>query len=951
MDRLQVTSLLLLTAILQALTYDPLVIPNITQANLSSTYQDYVASRAVDGRPDLLNMIAEDSCTHTDVGQTSAWLRVDLGAEYSVYRVMIWYRNDRGVVTNTVRLQGYSVRVSNDTLSIPPSVCFQHDGTSQIPVVTTNDCPRIARYVWLYNEGRSPETILEICEVQIYGCELNHYGENCTSCGIGCEVCDITSGCTKCLSGHVFPACECPPGWYGVGCTEACSLNCFLSVCHTETGECSSGCNAGYLGDFCNETVLLPPIEVSGGSIAGSVVGVLFAAIVVAVVIVLIMRFRRKLTPEYRDFVYQRSLKIKREGTNSSADLVNDLSEEKSSRQSHLVKRDTSLYSNTPRQSYFLTSKEIRVKDISNVLKVKSRDSYRIFLDEFKNIPYGEESHIACTVAKETHNKPRNRFKTTFPYDHSRVVLRSGENDYINANYIEDYDGNKRYIASQGPKSNTLVDHWLMIWQEEVSLIVMLTNRIEGGKTKCEQYWPDLGTEVTYGDIIVRLQNEKHYACYVIRQMEVHHKSKAASRVVTQMHYTHWPDHGVPDPLDLVTFYRHVARVIDKQKDHGLLLVHCSAGIGRTGTFIALDSMYHCGRTHGSFNPVDFVKTMRKDRMSMIQNVDQYVFLHFALKACFMWEDRTKSTCTFTEEQINHKAAVLKMAQEFNELISIKQSYSEADKSAGVSHKELNYTPSVLPVDKYKVGLTSYVDGRSEYYNAVFLRSFCENQALIAAQYPLEGQALDFLRLLTDHESNVLVSINPLKDIRSTKEWFPAAAPLTVSTYTVSLIKSEFITPSIRRSDIQIRYDESEAHLVQVYELTTWKFNDTIPRDLQMSMDVISHVNTGRVEKEIVSPITIVSKDGAVGCGVFCAVYNAVQQIQQDAEVDMFTIVRQLQVRRPEMISTVEEYHACHKIIVMTLERCSEEFGSKPLNTGPTEGELYSNVENVYANS
>nr|XP_034321119.1 receptor-type tyrosine-protein phosphatase epsilon-like isoform X2 [Crassostrea gigas] len=950
MDRLQVTSLLL-TAILQALTYDPLVIPNITQANLSSTYQDYVASRAVDGRPDLLNMIAEDSCTHTDVGQTSAWLRVDLGAEYSVYRVMIWYRNDRGVVTNTVRLQGYSVRVSNDTLSIPPNVCFQHDGTSQIPVVTTNDCPRIARYVWLYNEGRSPETILEICEVQIYGCELNHYGENCTSCGIGCEVCDITSGCTKCLSGHVFPACECPPGWYSIGCTEACSLNCFLSVCHIETGECSSGCNAGYLGDFCNETVLLPPIEVSGGSIAGSVVGVLFAAIVVAVVIVLIMRFRRKLTPEYRDFVYQRSLKIKREGTNSSADLVNDLSEEQSSRQSNLVKRDTSLYSNTPRQSYFLTSKEIRVKDISNVLKVKSRDSYRIFLDEFKNIPYGEESHIACTVAKETHNKPRNRFKTTFPYDHSRVVLRSGENDYINANYIQDYDGNKRYIASQGPKSNTLVDHWLMIWQEEVSLIVMLTNRIEGGKTKCEQYWPDLGTEVTYGDIIVRLQNEKHYACYVIRQMEVHHKSKAASRVVTQMHYTHWPDHGVPDPLDLVTFYRHVARVIDKQKDHGLLLVHCSAGIGRTGTFIALDSMYHCGRTHGSFNPVDFVKTMRKDRMSMIQNVDQYVFLHFALKACFMWEDRTKSKCTFTEEQINHKAAVLKMAQEFNELISIKQSYSEADKSAGVSHKELNYTPSVLPVDKYKVGLTSYVDGRSEYYNAVFLRSFCENQALIAAQYPLEGQALDFLRLLTDHESNVLVSISPLKDIRSTKEWFPAAAPLTVSTYTVSLIKSEFITPSIRRSDIQIRYDESEAHLVQVYELTTWKFNDTIPRDLQMSMDVISHVNTGRVEKEIVSPITIVSKDGAVGCGVFCAVYNAVQQIQQDAEVDMFTIVRQLQVRRPEMISTVEEYHACHKIIVMTLERCSEEFGSKPLNTGPTEGELYSNVENVYANS
>lgn len=254
MGRLHVTSLFLLGAILQALTYDPLVIPNITQATLSSIYQDYVAPKAVDGRPDLLNLIEEGSCTHTGVGQSSAWLRIDLGTEYSVYQVTIWYRNDRDVKPDTVRLQDYSVRVSNDTFPVPPpNVCFQHDGNSEIQIKTTNNCPRIARYVWFYKSVISSENILEICEVQIDGCALNHYGENCTFCGFGCEICDITSGCTECLSGHVFPTCECPPGRYRVGCIDSCSPNCFNSLCHIESWECSNGCNAGYLGDFCNE--------------------------------------------------------------------------------------------------------------------------------------------------------------------------------------------------------------------------------------------------------------------------------------------------------------------------------------------------------------------------------------------------------------------------------------------------------------------------------------------------------------------------------------------------------------------------------------------------------------------------------------------------------------------------------------------------------------------------
>nr|XP_022305423.1 receptor-type tyrosine-protein phosphatase epsilon-like [Crassostrea virginica] len=996
----RIVILLQLYVLRPALSYDNLVIPGTTPATLSTTYQDYVASRSVDGRPELLNLIADRSCSHSDVNQVSAWLRVDLGRVYSVYQVLTWYRNDRGVLSTT-RFRGYSLRVSNDTI-FPSDVCFQHDGISDIPISTVNNptvnfCPRTTRYVWYFNNRAQPgdasQVFLEICEVQITGCEVNHYGENCTFCGIGCETCHITFGCTSCLPGHVIPpSCECPVGRYGVGCSDTCSPACSNSVCDIESGECRDGCVSGYLGVFCNQTCPLgffgtgcelscsgncrdnipcnhtdgscdrgcandwrgprcnqfapsPTGAAPGGAVAGPVAGLLVAVIVLAVAAVLTIKFRKKTTPEYRDFVIQRSLKIKRSGTNSSAHLVEGSAGEKSSRGSHYSDRS----SNTPRDSYFLTSKEIGVNSISIALKAKSRDSYRIFLDEFKSIPYGEESHIPCSVAKEPRNKSRNRFRTTFPYDHSRVILKSDENDYINANYIQDCSGERKYIASQGPKPNTVADHWLMVWQENVRVIAMLTNLTEGSKKKCEQYWPDFKQEVTYGDITVLLQQENKYAYYVTRQLKLRHKSEAESRLVTQMHYTHWPDHGVPDPVQLMVFYRHVARIKDKHRDN-LMLVHCSAGIGRTGTFLALDALYRHGLTQGSFNPAQYVATMRKDRMNMIQNVDQYVVLHFALNESFKGTEGIRRRSVFVQEQSQAKdqAVAARLAQEFNGLLSIKTPYIEADKSAGLSHTALNYTQSVLPVDKYRAVLTSYVAGRTEYYNAVFLPSFYEDKALIAAQYPLEEQAEDFLRLLIDYESNFLISINPLKDILSTRKWLPAESPVTLQTYTLTRTKMEDITPAVRRSDIEIKYDETETHRVHIYELTTWKLNDAVPRDLQMIADVIGHVTKSTEKSESDSPITIISKDGAAGCGVFCAVYNALQQLQQDEEVDLVTIVRQLQIRRPEMIATLEEYVACHQIIAMALDKDYSD--SNFAEADNTAVDLYSNVETVYSN-
>ncbi|XP_056003136.1 receptor-type tyrosine-protein phosphatase epsilon-like isoform X2 [Ostrea edulis] len=939
-----------------SLSYDELVIPNFTTAEMSTTLQDFVASRTVDGRPDLLRMIEDRSCSHSGLGQQSAWLRIDLGKVYSLYQVQTWYRNDREPrAPNTERFVGYTIRISNDTAIPPQEICFRHNLNQRIPIPTLNDCVGTARYVWFYKDRPVPQegVILEICEVQISGCEVNHYGPNCTACGIGCGTCNINFGCADCLPGHVEPECECPFGLYGLGCTRTCSGRCADDEnCEIETGQCRNGCTSGYLGIFCNETdplIAPPPQAASGSVIAGTITGILVAIIVIAVAMVFVNRLRKKQTPEYKDFVFRRSLKINRGGTNSSAKLVDNLPDEQDNRSSHNSDGGSSLYCNTSRDSFFLTSKVIKVCNISNAIKAKSRDSFRIFQKEFKDVPHGEQSEIPCTVAKEPRHKTRNRFKTTFPYDHSRVILRSSENDYINANFIKDIDGSRKFIASQGPKINTLADHWIMIWQENISVVVMLTNLVEGSKKKCEQYWPESEEEMAYGNITVRLMQEKRYANYVIRQLQLRQNSESLARNVSHMHYTHWPDHGVPDPVDLMIFHKHMVRIQQRSKDNPLL-VHCSAGIGRTGTFIALDVLFRHGSTHGRFNVVDYIKTMRKDRMSMIQNVDQYVFLHFALNESFKGNERLMDKASFVSEQSQNQnpTSESKLAQEFKALIAIKKSYIEADKESGTSHKELNYNPDVLPIDRYRAALSSYVEGRSDYYNAVFVSSFCEYNNLITAQYPVEGQAEDFLRLLMDHDSNTLVSINPLRNIPSTLEWFPRENPISLTSCVISRKSSSDITPSVRETEITIKTEESEVHHVKIYELATWKIDDVIPRDLQMINDVIKHVMNND-QSASGNPITIVSKDGATGCGVLCAVYNAIQQLQQDDEVDMFTIARQLQIRRPEMISSVEEYSACHKIVASALADSTNGVNSSKSRAADDIG-VYGNVENVYAN-
>ncbi|ESP04548.1 hypothetical protein LOTGIDRAFT_56066, partial [Lottia gigantea] len=217
--------------------------------------------------------------------------------------------------------------------------------------------------------------------------------------------------------------------------------------------------------------------------------------------------------------------------------------------------------------------------------------------------------------------------------DDTRVALPLLPGDesstYINANYIQGYRKPRPYIATQGPLPHTINDFWRMIWHVKARRIVMLTSLAEGGKTKCNQYWPEHDKKMLFSVFQIQNQHEIKRADYIIRIFSMTDSETGEKREILQYHFTSWPDHGVPTVPTLLYFYRLV--IMAGVKDEGQLVTHCSAGVGRTGTFLGLDAMIEQARVENKINVFNYVSAMREDRVNMVQTKCQYVFLHHVI--------------------------------------------------------------------------------------------------------------------------------------------------------------------------------------------------------------------------------------------------------------------------------------------------------------------------------
>ena len=276
------------------------------------------------------------------------------------------------------------------------------------------------------------------------------------------------------------------------------------------------------------------------------------------------------------------------------------------------------------------------------------------FWEEFESLQQQECKHLySRKEGQRPENKAKNRYKNILPFDHTRVILRDVEDkpgaDYINANFINyESDENmiagkpfKQYIATQGCVGSTRPDFWHMVWQEESRLIVMTTKEVERGKTKCARYWPDVELTEEYGNFVVTNSSEESSKDYTLRLFMVKKKDapEEEQREIFHFHFLGWPDHGTPEDPGSVLNFLHDVNL--KQESFGKrdaicelyfvhvlfsdsagpIIVHCSAGIGRTGTFIVIDMIIDQIRTCGLDCEIDIQRTIQMVMISTVQTV------------------------------------------------------------------------------------------------------------------------------------------------------------------------------------------------------------------------------------------------------------------------------------------------------------------------------------------
>lgn len=252
-----------------------------------------------------------------------------------------------------------------------------------------------------------------------------------------------------------------------------------------------------------------------------------------------------------------------------------------------------------------------------------------------------------CSTARLPENAERNRFQDVLPYDDARVELvptKENNTGYINASHIKvsvsgiEWD----YIATQGPLQNTCPDFWQMVWEQGIAIIAMVTAEEEGGREKSFRYWPRLGSRhntVTYGRFKITTRFRTDSGCYATTGLKMKHLLSGQERTIWHLQYTDWPEHGCPEDLkgflsyleEIQSVRRHTNSTSEPRSPNPPLLVHCSAGVGRTGVVILSEIMIACLEHNEALDVPRVLDMLRRQRMLMVQTLCQYTFVYRVL--------------------------------------------------------------------------------------------------------------------------------------------------------------------------------------------------------------------------------------------------------------------------------------------------------------------------------
>ncbi|XP_052763705.1 receptor-type tyrosine-protein phosphatase mu-like isoform X2 [Mya arenaria] len=770
------------------------------------------------------------------------------------------------------------------------------------------------------------------------------FGPYCRlECSTTCKhsVCGFDGHCTN----------GCMTNTYGKRCENTCNGYCITqnnrTVCSEETGMCLYGCQTGYNGSFCPQVMEVEAEKhpSSTAAIGGGIGGGIIALAVIVIVGLFLLRKRRvnlgkKSQPPEKELENLSALYATvNKGRASQVDYANDNTGnfhsvtiiENPTHQnrppnapgketSHTLTennleideddasaREIAVIFEESGGVYYNSAKEVskfklHVADLPEYVR---NISLKDLEEEFQKIPYGLVKPFAVSQTKL--NIHRNRYKGIYPYDDTRVVVRGGNSDYINASYIDGFGKRNAYIATLGPMAKQLGEFgqfWRMVWQQKVEKIVMLTNLVEGMKTKCEQYWPDYHQRQIYGEIEVVCKVKELYADFIWRQFALSKNSE--ERNLHHLQFTSWPDKDIPDDVTSVIEFRQRVNALPSTFD-GPVVVHCSAGVGRTGTYIALDILTKEGETKRVIDIPGCVLNMRQNRPNMIQTLSQYKYLHQALVNTLTLDCLLIRRGNFSEYM--EKSSKQDIHEQFEKMHLNHEQKSDSELQATERNRVMTK----------KNRKHADIPGDSDYINAIYINSLMTKHRFLVAQTPLPDTVSDFIALALQENCSCIVSMEAhMAKHKGIGLYFPGDnQTMTTDKVSVRSTTDQSANHFVKR----ILHFEPEGKTkkdvtVPHYEYLDWDTKHNVPKSVELFLAFIKEVEDVCKSSPLKGPILLHCLNGAGKSGLLCVVSTLLEQLSEDNEVSVVNVVQKVRAGRPLAIPNKEQFYFCYECVL-----------------------------------
>ncbi|KAK2168482.1 hypothetical protein LSH36_16g01010 [Paralvinella palmiformis] len=571
-----------------------------------------------------------------------------------------------------------------------------------------------------------------------------------------------------------------------------------------------------------------------------------------------------------------------------------------------------------------LVENRIKISDLGAYI-AKCSDSEKEFNEEFNSLPKG---HLAiCEAAGLQCNISKNRYRNVKPYDHTRVILKENKGgDYINANYITGY-GNKgkKYIATQGPKSATVNDFWHMIWQEDINIVVMLTPVMENLKKQSEPYWPiNVGDNVVFGDYHITLTSQNNTAYYSCRTMEI--SKQKYSRTVDQFQFLAWPDKNRPEHnYSILDFTHRVKRATGCSKKTPIL-VHCSAGIGRTGTYIALDYLLEQADAEGIVDITTCVHLMRTQRTSLVQTLPQYLFLYEALYHYYLFGYTSISLRKYRqqlEDVTRYSSLPVQLLKYFEALDFTRPIQTSNPDGKKPENRTKNRDMNIIPDDHCRPYIVTVTDYDNNYINAVTVDMHRKRDAVIVTQVPLPNTINDFWSLVLDQDCDLILLLEDLDTYndQSCQQYWPDVGfshtygKIDVTAVGEKSLGADMIMWNMTLKKISKFQTNTEPLSLTFVQYTGW------PQETRQwnankcagFLDMMAHVET--IQHRASAKIFVQCLKGTSRSGIYCAARIVFDRIADYNEIDVPMATQMVVSRRPSFIQSEDEFLILHKLV------------------------------------